>query len=567
MRKHFENFIGRNSAAALFSQTRSGEFHRDERGSVTILSVFLFLIILMVAGIGVDLMRYERDRAILQSTLDRAVLAAADLDQKLPPTEVVSNYLDKAGLSGKFPTPTVNSGIGYRKVTANAQIDVPTFFMHLSGVDMLNAPALSSAEESIGGVEISLILDVSGSMNSYSRLTNLKVAAKDFVDQMVNNTEDGKLSISIVPYATQVSVPQNIFSQYNTTGTNNYSRCINFAASDFNATAISQTAPLQRTMHFDPWQDTDRRDNGQFLGQSTNTNSYYGRPVCEAWASREIMPFQKNATTLKNYIDSFVARGNTSLDIGMKWGTAMLDPAFRPVVNSLIAAGDVDAGFNTRPANYNSGDTLKVIVLMTDGNNTSQYYIDENYRSGMSNIWWNAQEKVYSVYDPQSDSYYWPDYDDLNAYRWQDHPYGNDNKHKDCNSYSCWTDNEDEPGEAVRLDYPELWARTSLKFNVQEHYYPWMNDSTARSIWEYGVRSYYNDTIKDVRTKAICDAAKAGNKGIILYTIAFEAPSEGKAVLKYCASSDSHYYDVKGLEISDAFASIASSIRKLRLTQ
>ena len=41
----------------------------------------------------------------------------------------------------------------------------------------------------------------------------------------------------------------------------------------------------------------------------------------------------------------------------------------------------------------------------------------------------------------------------------------------------------------------------------------------------------------------------------------------GKAVIKDCASSDSHFFDVNGLEISDAFSSIASSIRKLRLTQ
>ncbi|MFC6687296.1 hypothetical protein [Jhaorihella thermophila] len=70
---------------------------------------------------------------------------------------------------------------------------------------------------------------------------------------------------------------------------------------------------------------------------------------------------------------------------------------------------------------------------------------------------------------------------------------------------------------------------------------------------------------KNWRSHAICDAAK--DAGIVVYTISFEAPSNGKAVLMDCASSDSHYFDVKGLEIRDAFAAIASSIRKLRLTQ
>ena len=70
---------------------------------------------------------------------------------------------------------------------------------------------------------------------------------------------------------------------------------------------------------------------------------------------------------------------------------------------------------------------------------------------------------------------------------------------------------------------------------------------------------------KDQRTKHVCDAAK--DEGVIVYSVGFEAPSDGRRVLKGCASSDSHYYDATGLEISDAFTSIASSIRKLRLTQ
>ena len=58
---------------------------------------------------------------------------------------------------------------------------------------------------------------------------------------------------------------------------------------------------------------------------------------------------------------------------------------------------------------------------------------------------------------------------------------------------------------------------------------------------------------------AICEAAK--DAGIIVFTIGFEAPRSGQAILRECASSDSHFYDVEGLEIADAFASIASAIR------
>ena len=74
-------------------------FHQDESGSLVIFSLFLFVAMLLVAGMAVDLMRYETHRTRLQSTLDRAVLAAASLDQPLTPQEVVLDYFTRADLS------------------------------------------------------------------------------------------------------------------------------------------------------------------------------------------------------------------------------------------------------------------------------------------------------------------------------------------------------------------------------------------------------------------------------------------------------------------------------------
>ena len=70
-------------------------FKRDESGSIMILAVYMLIMLFMVAGIGIDLMRFERDRSALQYTLDRAVLAAADLEQTLDPTAVVEDYFAK----------------------------------------------------------------------------------------------------------------------------------------------------------------------------------------------------------------------------------------------------------------------------------------------------------------------------------------------------------------------------------------------------------------------------------------------------------------------------------------
>lgn len=533
---------------------------------MTVFSVFTLLTILTITGIGIDLMRLERDRASLQYTLDRAVLAAADLDQSLSPADVVNDYLDKAGLGQYLTGVSVNQGLGYRIVSAQASTDMETQFMHMTGVDSLNAPAASTAEESVGGVEISMVLDVSGSMGSNSRLVNLKVAAKDFIDTMVNNTEDGKLSISIVPYATQVSMPSEFLDRFNISNEHSFSNCVNWQTSDFSTTTLTTSQSLQRTMHFDPWtydpwDDHDGRADGQLVG----------RPICSDEESRESIIMSRDATALKNFIENFYADGNTSIDVAMKWGTTLLDPSIQPVISQMVDDGEVESIFSARPTSYASGDTLKVVVLMSDGQNTSQYYVNSQFRSGDSNIWWNSQEDTYSVYNPSSGSYYWPHNDS-----WQDHPYGNGTYtettwtcnwwwYGNCYDWDSSTETIDEPGSASVVSYPELWAYTAMERHVEFFYEPWMNDNQAWNDWYYGVRNYVGYSTKDTRTDTVCQAAKDNN--IIVYTIGFEAPSRGLSVLQACASSDSHFYDVDGLEITDAFSSIASSIRKLRLTQ
>ncbi|WP_296761732.1 Tad domain-containing protein [Sediminimonas sp.] len=101
---------------------RLSRFARDEDGVMVVLSIYMFLIMLLVAGIGVDMMRFEMERTRLQNTLDRAVLAAADLDQKLDPEDVVMNYFEKSGLGDRLARDDVDvtQDVGYRNVKARA---------------------------------------------------------------------------------------------------------------------------------------------------------------------------------------------------------------------------------------------------------------------------------------------------------------------------------------------------------------------------------------------------------------------------------------------------------------
>ena len=86
-------------AIAKALRHRGTKFALDDSGTMTIFATYIILMMILVCGIGVDLMRNELERTEVQATMDRAILAAADLDQTLDPEDVVSDYFAKAGLS------------------------------------------------------------------------------------------------------------------------------------------------------------------------------------------------------------------------------------------------------------------------------------------------------------------------------------------------------------------------------------------------------------------------------------------------------------------------------------
>ncbi|WP_075291256.1 vWA domain-containing protein [Pararhizobium arenae] len=90
-----------------------------------------------------------------------------------------------------------------------------------------------------------------------------------------------------------------------------------------------------------------------------------------------------------------------------------------------------------------------------------------------------------------------------------------------------------------------------------------------------GENNYYNNKStsssgdqSDNATKKSCDEAKAA--GIQVYSVAFMAPSRGKKLLTYCASSSDHYFAAENAaELTEAFKYIGekASQQMVRLTQ
>ena len=156
-------------------------FQRDDAGTLVIFALMLSVLMLMLGGLAVDVMRYDSRRTSLQNTLDRSTLAGAALNQALDPRDVVDDYFLKAGLQEFLPSVTVTEGLNYRRVTATAKADTQPIFMGMMGIEKFDAPGMSQAEQRVNNVQVTMVLDVSGSMNSNNRMTNLKTAATQFV--------------------------------------------------------------------------------------------------------------------------------------------------------------------------------------------------------------------------------------------------------------------------------------------------------------------------------------------------------------------------------------------------
>ncbi|SIT16121.1 Flp pilus assembly protein TadG [Roseivivax lentus] len=369
--------------------TAIGRFLRAEDGTMSYVAIFGSIAFMTMGGIGIDLMHAEMKRNKIQATLDRAVLAAADLEQGLDPELVVRDYFDKMLMPDALTSVVVDEGLNYRKVTGTALETMPSNFTKFVGIDTLKSDGTSTAEEYIQNVEISLVLDISGSMGQGEKMAQLRAAANTFVETVLAADNEGLVSISLVPYSEQVNAGPLITDTMNVNWQHGYSHCLEFPSTAFSSAALDTTATYEQTQHFQ-W-------------------NYYGvnevvDTVCPQYSYERIQPFTSNEAALKNQIAKLEPRAGTSIYLGMKWGTALLDPSTRAINDNVIASGKGNANFAGRPFEYGREDTLKTVVLMTDGQHSKSFRIsDWAYDSASdretwarNNLWYYLQRNVSS---------------------------------------------------------------------------------------------------------------------------------------------------------------------------
>lgn len=326
---------------------------------MTPLMLVLLIGILVSSGIALDLARHESERSDLQDALDRGVLAATSITQQIDAETTIRSYLGNRALSGAELDVSIAAGAGSnaRSVAASARYDMDTIFFRLVGLPTLPVVAHSGAQQVRQPIEISLVLDISGTMRWDKRLINLRPAATAFIDEVTEDGTDALTTINLIPFAGQVNPGPAAFSMLNGRRGHGFSSCLEFKADDFADTHLPAAPFYDQVPNFHYWEiDPGWMDWGWCPSDDT-----------------AITYLSNDADALKQAINGIRLHDGTGTYNAMKWALALLDPESQPFVAQLADNGIVAREYSGRPDAWDSPETQKYIVLMTDGIVTEQY--------------------------------------------------------------------------------------------------------------------------------------------------------------------------------------------------
>lgn len=327
-----------------------------------VFGLLVFVMILLVTGLAVDFMRYENNRMRVQATADRAVLAAATLREAGDREAIVRDYFEAAGLSAYLDSVSVEQALNASTVTVTANAGVNTLFMRWVGTDQLVTREVSTAREEITNIEIALVLDISGSMRwtdsiGIPRITRLRSAAVEFVDRVINADAPETTTVSIVPYAGTVNPGQEVFELLGGQAWHDYSHCPDLPRSAFDSSGLPAVGAMPQAPHFMYWEVSWATMDWGWCPNESNAILYHSSDV----------------GALQTYLTNMRLHDGTGTHYGMRWGLALLDPASRWLTQALASSGTVAQTHANRPAEWDDPETMKVIVLMTDGMITDQF--------------------------------------------------------------------------------------------------------------------------------------------------------------------------------------------------
>ena len=128
--------------------------------------------------------------------------------------------------------------------------------------------------------------------------------------------------------------------------------------------------------------------------------------------------------------------------------------------------------------------------------------------------------------------------------------------------------------QGTQMTWQQVWQEMRVSY-VAWHFYAralGTNSTTRNSTyttWWNNFRTQRGTSTStpemDAEVQQICNATKT--QGILIYGIAFSAPTRGITTVRNCASSTGHFFNSTSTSaLNAAFQAIATNITQLRLT-
>ncbi len=196
----------------------------DRRGAVAAVSAVVMVAVLGIAGLAIDATRLWMVNARLKTAIDAAALVAArqiSLAAVDRDAQAQAIYWANFTQSGRTPNylgstlhnatiaeiPAAEPGMPVSRIQVNGRATVPTTLFSIinrSDTDVVDAAV---AERQGKGLELALVLDVTGSMASNNNISHLRTAARDLVNILYSGQErQPDLWVSVVPYTATVNI-------------------------------------------------------------------------------------------------------------------------------------------------------------------------------------------------------------------------------------------------------------------------------------------------------------------------------------------------------------------------
>lgn len=209
----FRSVAGRPVRGFIASMTKRylRPLLHNQRGGTAVFLAIAIVPLMAGVGLAIDTTRGYLVKSRLNQALDAAALAGGRVFDSATRDDDIrmyfkANFPDGYMNSVATPVAITPDNIN-RTLTLSAQATIPTTFMHLVDIDSVEVASSTQVTIEAQNVEVAMVLDITGSMNVSGAITDLKAAANDLIDIVVQPQQTPYYTkVAIVPFSQGVNV-------------------------------------------------------------------------------------------------------------------------------------------------------------------------------------------------------------------------------------------------------------------------------------------------------------------------------------------------------------------------